>query len=177
VNSDTLYPKEKEERRGPTRRGLQGLRRCAAAGRRPLLAPCKGKGRPLQPVLDCPQRWSLNFSPYITFSCHIINISLSNFSSPAAVPPILSPIPYYNYKISLSNLIYLLLLFFHLLNREALCKRALQCSSWSGGAAQPPLVLQHVGGHLEATAAGVEAPYAYRVLGDGAPHGMRCGRS
>jgi hypothetical protein len=45
----------------------------------------------LQPVLDCLQRWPLNFSPYITFLCHIINISLPNFSSPAAVPPILSP--------------------------------------------------------------------------------------
>jgi hypothetical protein len=29
--------------------------------------------------------------PYITFLCHIINISPPKFSSPEAVPPILSP--------------------------------------------------------------------------------------
>jgi hypothetical protein len=61
--------------------------------------------------LGYPQRLSLNFSSYITFLCHIINISPPKFSSPAAVLPILSPIPHYNYKILLSNPIHLLFLF------------------------------------------------------------------
>jgi hypothetical protein len=76
----------------------------------------------LETVLGYPQRFSLNFSLYITFLRHIINILPSKFSSPATVPPI----PHYNYKILLSNYIYLLLLFFQLLNRRALCKGALQ---------------------------------------------------
>jgi hypothetical protein len=35
------------------------------------------------------------------------------------------------------------------------------------GAARHPLALQRVGGHLEASAARVEAPYAFTVLGVG----------
>jgi hypothetical protein len=68
------------------------------------------------------------FFPLYHFLRHIINISPHTFSSSAAVRFILSPIPHYNYKISLSNIINLLLLFFKLLNRGALCKGALQCS-------------------------------------------------
>jgi hypothetical protein len=42
-------------------------------------------------TLDCLQRLPLNFSPYITFLRHIINISSPTFLSPAAVSPIFSP--------------------------------------------------------------------------------------
>lgn len=42
-------------------------------------------------ALGYPQRFSLNFFPYITFLRHIINSSPPIFSSPAAVSPILSP--------------------------------------------------------------------------------------
>jgi hypothetical protein len=42
-------------------------------------------------ILGYPQRFSLNFSPYITFLRHIINISSPIFSSLAAVPPKYSP--------------------------------------------------------------------------------------
>jgi hypothetical protein len=70
-------------------------------------------------VLDCPQRFSLNFSLYITFLRHIINISFPTFSSPVAVSPIFSPYIHYNYKISLSNHIHHLLPFFlHLLKNN-----------------------------------------------------------
>lgn len=50
--------------------------------------------------LGYPQRFLLNFSPYITFLRHIVKISSPTFSSPAAVPPIFSPILHYNHKIS-----------------------------------------------------------------------------
>jgi hypothetical protein len=55
------------------------------------------------------------FFSYITFLCHIINISSPTFSSPAAVLSIFSSIPHYNYKISLSKSTHHLLPFFHLL--------------------------------------------------------------
>jgi hypothetical protein len=44
-----------------------------------------------RPSLCCPQRFSLNFSPYITFLCHIINISSPTFLSPVVVLPIFFP--------------------------------------------------------------------------------------
>jgi hypothetical protein len=53
-------------------------------------------------ALGYPQALPLNFSPYITFLGHIINISPPIFSSPAAVPPKYPPIPHYNCKISFS---------------------------------------------------------------------------
>jgi hypothetical protein len=60
-----------------------------------------------------------NFFPYITFLRHIINILSPTFLSSIAVFHIFSPYsPHYNYKILLSNLIHLLLVFFlQLLNR------------------------------------------------------------
>jgi hypothetical protein len=51
-----------------------------------------------------------------------------NFHLSQRFPLYYPPIPHYNYKILLSNHIHLLLLFFQLLNRGALCKGALQCS-------------------------------------------------
>jgi hypothetical protein len=78
---------------------------------------CSKCGSPLTPVTThhmwsrYPHQFPLNFSPYITFLRHIINILLLIFSSPAAIPLYYPPIPHYNYKISLSNTIYLLLLF------------------------------------------------------------------
>jgi hypothetical protein len=47
--------------------------------------------RPCLAYLDYLQRLPLNFSPYITFLRHIINISSPTFSSLAAVPSIFSP--------------------------------------------------------------------------------------
>jgi hypothetical protein len=62
--------------------------------------------------------------PYITFLCHIINISSPTFLSPAAVPYIFSSILHYNYKISLSKSThYLLPFFFHLLKTNTTNKQ------------------------------------------------------
>jgi hypothetical protein len=46
---------------------------------------------------------------------------------------------------------------------------------WGSSAASPSAATRT--GHLEASAARLEAPYAYTVLGEGAPCGMRRGRS
>jgi hypothetical protein len=62
-------------------------------------------------VLGYPQLFPLNFSPYITFLRHIINISPLNFHLPQRFPLYYPPIPHYNYKILLSNPIHFLLLF------------------------------------------------------------------
>jgi hypothetical protein len=71
----------------------------------------------------------LNFSLYIIFLRHIINILPSKFSSPTAVLPILIP---YTFTITIKYYYLTLLIFYYyfvqLLNRGALCKWTLQCS-------------------------------------------------
>jgi hypothetical protein len=52
--------------------------------------------------LGYPQRFPLNFSPYITFLGHIINSVSPTFSSPAVVSPKYSPYIPLQYKISFS---------------------------------------------------------------------------
>jgi hypothetical protein len=54
------------------------------------------------PPLGYPQRFPLNFSPYITFLSHIINSVSPTFSSPAVVSPKYSPYIPLQYKISFS---------------------------------------------------------------------------
>jgi hypothetical protein len=53
-------------------------------------------------MLGYPQRFPLNFSPYITFLGHIINSVSPTFSSPAVVSPKYSPYIPLQYKISFS---------------------------------------------------------------------------
>jgi hypothetical protein len=78
------------------------------------------------------QLFTLNFYSYITFLCHIINISSPVFSSSAAVPLNISPIPRYNHKISLSNHIHHLLSFFlQLLNTRQHATRGKRMLQWS----------------------------------------------
>jgi hypothetical protein len=62
-----------------------------------------------------PQRFPLNFSPYITFLGHIINSLSPTFSSPAAVPPKYSPYTPLQYKILFSIPTFYLLTIFLLL--------------------------------------------------------------
>jgi hypothetical protein len=57
---------------------------------------------PRSEALGYPQRFPLNFSPYITFLDHIINSVSPTFSSPAVVSPKYSPYTPLQYKISFS---------------------------------------------------------------------------
>jgi hypothetical protein len=102
MNSDTLDLEG--ERRVPTRRGCCRGHRC---GRRvPPTAGMQGEGdcqgAALRTALGYPQRFPLNFSPYITFLGHIINSVSPTFSSPAVVSPKYSPYIPLQYKISFS---------------------------------------------------------------------------
>jgi hypothetical protein len=59
-----------------------------------------------------PQRFPLNFSPYITFLGHIINSVSPTFSSPAVVSPKYPPIPHYNIKYYFLYLLFIYYQFF-----------------------------------------------------------------
>jgi hypothetical protein len=64
-----------------------------AGSGRPIVSPKRRVAGPWMrcPALGYPQRFSLNFSLYITFLRYIANISSPTFSYPTAVPPKISP--------------------------------------------------------------------------------------
>jgi hypothetical protein len=101
----------------------------------PLLGPLRGPLGYIGSALSCPssrvlgylQRLPLNFPPISLFCVTSSTFHPLNFHLSQRFPLYYPPIPHYNYKILLSNHINLLLLFFQLLNRGALCKGALQC--------------------------------------------------
>jgi hypothetical protein len=82
----------------------------------------------------------LKFSLYITFYVTLLIFHLLLFHLPQQFSLYYLHILHYNYKISLSSFIHLLLLFFlQLLNICALCKEVLQCwLSFIGGCLLPP---------------------------------------
>jgi hypothetical protein len=133
-------------------------------------------GRKVYLCLGYPQRFPLKFSPISLFYVTSSTFHPLSFYLPQQFPLYYPLYPTTTIKYHYLTLFIFYYYFFQLLNRGALCKRALQCSPWSGGRARPPIALQRVGGSLVLAAAGLEAPYA-KGGPEEAPRGKRCGQS